>query len=102
MAGFLTYSPKHLPTHYRAVAIERPGFNELTATGIVPDSNRIPFYQPPPSVAVAPFSDCKNRNIICTLQQRRSKKTKKMTTLRIEVSSSVVSKANIIQPLQLQ
>ena len=77
MAGFLTCSPKHLPTHYRAVAIERPGFNELTATGIVPDSNRIPFYQPPPSVAVAPSFKCEDKNIICKQQQRYKKNSKK-------------------------
>lgn len=44
MAGFLTCSPWHLPTHKGAVAIEHQGINELTATGIVPDSHRIPFY----------------------------------------------------------
>ena len=47
-AGFLTCPPWHLPTRKRAVAIERQGINELTATGIVPDSNRIPFYEPLP------------------------------------------------------
>ena len=43
MAGFLTYPSWHLPTQ-RAVAIERQEINGLTATGIVPDSHRIPFY----------------------------------------------------------
>lgn len=44
MAGFLTCSPRHLPTHKGAVAIDRLDIKELTATGIVPDSHRIPFY----------------------------------------------------------
>jgi hypothetical protein len=38
------------------VATECPDNKELTATGIVPDSNRIPFYWPLRQVRATPFS----------------------------------------------
>lgn len=47
MAGFLTRSPfiDRLPTHlYEQWQQDLPEFTELTATGIVPDLHRIPFY----------------------------------------------------------
>lgn len=44
MAGFLACSPKCLPTPKGAVATDYLGLFELTATGIAPDFDRIPFY----------------------------------------------------------